>query len=409
MFFCDWLNVWQQFPEGDHPDFLGGRVVSIDGACDLSRRKVIDGDTGEITDAWAVCGSDDVEYSTAKFGQHRGSFETTILIRMIGGRLEVRGNPSAYGRLDNLFGVSLDDGFAIYNQILESIGLPVFTQGEQMDVWLQNEQKWAKEYTGAHVTRADFTVNQSVGMGRVRDYNKWIAGQKLSRSSPDDDALEKFARWNFSTVYTSSSKYWINSKHYDKAEALEELTLPEYLKKLRNAVKDGKIDKQEVRRLYLEAEDYLGKLAEWCAEVGVVRSEWSIRSRWFQQHKGAGWWKPGETESELIDVVAAEKEKIAMRAIVYQAESYDNLSAAEYKALDQWKKGCDVKGMIPKSSFYRIRSNILEKTGHDIAARPNVQSSASEFRPVYFQVRPLSVADAPIWYQRPVFPLQLAA
>lgn len=28
MVFVDWLNMSQQFPPGDYPDFLGGRVVS---------------------------------------------------------------------------------------------------------------------------------------------------------------------------------------------------------------------------------------------------------------------------------------------------------------------------------------------------------------------------------------------
>lgn len=411
--FCDWLNVWQQFNAADYPDFLGGRVVSVEGACGLSRQKVVDRETGEIGEAWALSGSDDIEYNTAKFMQHRGSYETTLLIRMVNGRLEVRGNPSAFGRLDNLFGVGLDDGILIYNHVLEGLGLPIFTEGEVLDVWLQNEQTWQKLYTGAHVTRADYTVNQAVGMGRVRDYNRWIAQQKVSHSSPDDETLEKFARWDFATVYSSTSKYWINGKHYDKAEALEELTLPEYLRKLRKAARDGKISKSEVRTLYKEAEDYLGKLAEWCAELGVVRSEWSIRNRWFQQHQGAGWWKPGVTDSGLLEVVEKEREKIAMRAIVYQEESYESLTASEYKALDQWKKGNVLKasagGMIPDRTFYRLRAAILEKTGHDIAARPLVTSGVNEFRPVYFHVRPLALCDAPVWYQRPFLPLQLAA
>lgn len=413
MFFCDWLNVWQQFSDRDYPDYLGGRVVSIDGACLFGRARVLDQETGELGDAWAISGSDDVEYSTAKFTQHRGSYETTMLIRMVNGRLEVRGNPSAYGRLDNLFGVGVDDALEIYNAVLRSLGLPEFTQGEEQDVWLQKEQTWQKQYTGCHLTRVDLTVNQAVGMGRVRDYNRWLAGQKLSHSAPDDEMLERFARWDFATVYSSTSKYWINAKHYDKAEALEELTLPEYLKKLRKAAREGKIDKSEVRTLYKEAEDYLGKLAEWCAELGIVRSEWSLRNRWFQQHQGAGWWKPGLTESELLDVAAQEREKIAMRAIVYQEESFESLSASEYKALDQWKKGKPLKasagGSLPDRTFYRLRSAILEKTGHDIAARPLVKSGASEFRPVYFQVRPLALCDAPVWYQRPALPLRLAA
>lgn len=413
MFFCDWLNIWQQFPVGKYPDFLGGRVISIDGHCEFARKSVLDSHTGDITEAWAVSGSDEVEYSTAKFGQHRGSFETTLMIRMINGRLEVRGNPSAYGRLDNLFGVSIDDAVLIYNSVLRRLGLPEFTQGEVLDVWYQNEQTYRKDYTGAHITRVDLTVNQSVGMGRVRDYNKWLAGQKFSRTSPDDDDLAKFARWDFSTVYTSNSKYWINSKHYDKSEALQELTLPQYLKKLRASSREGRIPRSEVRSLYMEAEDYLGKLAEWCAEKGIVRSEWSMRSRWFQQHLGSGWWKPIETESGLIDVVTQEREKIAMRAVVHQEESFDSLTASEYRVLDLWKKGnvlrADQGGTVSVATYYRLRTSILKKTGYDIGARPLLTESCREFRPVYFQVRPLSLSDAPVWYQKPVYPDQLAA
>lgn len=59
MFFCDYLNVTQQFSAGVYPDFLGGRMVSIDGACGLSQKEVIDKTTGEITQAWAITTSDD--------------------------------------------------------------------------------------------------------------------------------------------------------------------------------------------------------------------------------------------------------------------------------------------------------------------------------------------------------------
>lgn len=406
--FIDWLNVWQQFDASAYPDFNGGRVVSIDGACAFGRARVVDTDTGEITESWAFSGSDDVEYATAKFGQHRGSYETTLMIRMVAGRLEVRGNPSAFGRLDNLFGVSLDDGIAIYNDVLHSLGLPEFSEGEMLDTWLQEEQTWAKTYTGAHITRADVTENNAVGMGRVSAYHKWIAQQKIYRSGPDDEALEQFARWNFDTVYSSLSKLWVNAKHYDKSKALEERTLPEYLKKLKKAAREGTITKGDVHTLYKEAEDYLGKLAEWCAELGVTRSEWSFRNRWFVQHKGVGWWKPTETESALLEHAQQEREKLVMRGCVYQAQEFDALSDREYRVLEGWKRGNDVRADLTKPTFYRLRSAILEKTGYDIAARPI--NLVSESRPVYFQVRALSLADAPVWYQRPSYPpLRLAA
>lgn len=405
--FFDWLNVSQQFEPDAYPDFNGGQVVSVDGACGFGRARVVDQDTGEISDAWAFSGSDDVDYATAKFQQHRGSYETAIMIRLIGGRLEVRGNPSAWGRLDNLFGVGLDDGIEVYNDILSSLGLPCFTEGVERDQWMQESETWAKTYTGAHITRADVTENNAVGMGRVSAYHKWVAGQKIYRTAPDDEQLQKFACWNFDTVYTSLSKMWVNVKHYDKSKALEERTLPEYLKKLKKSARDGKISKAEVATLYREAEDYLLKLAEWCAELGVTRSEWSFRSRWFTQHKGAGWWKPVETEEALFGHAQEEREKLVNRGCVYQEQDFDSLSNKEFRVLEDWKRGTQVRESMTKPTFYRLRSAILEKTGYDIAARP--LNIVNEQRPVYFQVRRLSISDAPVWYQRPAYQFQLAA
>lgn len=404
--FCDWLNVWQQFDPG-LPDFLGGRVVSVEGACGLSRSSVVDAD-GVVEEHWALSGDDyEIEYDVGKFSRQIGSYETAIMVRMVGGRLEVRGNPSAYGRLDNLFGVGLDDGIAIYNAILRDLGLPEFTAG---DVTLAvGKDGWVKSYTGAHISRFDGTQNFAVGMGRVSDYHRWVVAQKIYRSAPGDEALEKFARWDYKTVYTSESKFYINAKHYDKSDALLDRTLPEYFKKLKAAAKEGRIKAGDVRPLYCEAEAYLNNLALWCAELGISRGEWSIRNRYFAQHSGLGFWKPGEAESAIWDVIGKEMDKLTQRAVVYQEESYDSLSGAEYKALGQWKKGVDLKGEgMTSSTFYRLRAAILKKTGHDIAARPQVNAFPDR-RPVFFQVRALSLKDAPLWYHRPLVPELLAA
>ena len=415
MFFVDWLNITQQFDPLAYPDFLGGRVVSFEGACGLDRRGVVDAETGEISEAWAITAANDVEvdFSTAKFAQHRGSFETSIMVRMVGGKLEIRGNPSAYGRLDNLFGLQLDDCIEVYNSILAELGLPELTEGEETTRFNQGSASTVKDYTGAKITRVDYTCNQSVGMGRVRDYNKWLAGQKMARSSPGDDDLEKFARWGFGTVYTSNSKYWINAKHYDKADALENVTLPNYLKKLKASAKDSAQLKSEIYSQFKTAEDYILKLAEWCSEIGVVRSEFSFRSRWFSQNEGLGFWKPNITDSELFKFVEVEMKKISDRAVVYQEEDYDSLSPSEFKALAIWKKGNPMRvvqgGTMSDSTFYRVRAGILEKTGHDIAARPVITETQTQFRPVYFQVRPLSLRDVPAWYQRAEVPMRLAA
>lgn len=406
--FCDWLNVWQQH-DPELPDFLGGRVVSLTGRVTLGGAIVIDKATGEEGDGLALFGDDlEIEYSTAKFVQHRGSFETNLHVRCVAGRVQVSGNPSSFGRLDNVFGLGLDECIEVYNQVLEQLGLPLFTEGEVVKQWLQNEDRLQTTYSGAHITKCDLTENFAVGAGNVRTFNQWLLSQKVYRQAPADDRLEQFARWNYSTVYASESKFWLQMKAYDKAEAIQDVTLPQYIKKLREARKDGRLSVREVERLAKEATDYLELLAGWCAEVGMVRAEWSYRSRWFAQHEGAGFWKPGETEATLLDEAKAEVDKVFGRAVVHQQDADLGLSNAELGLLSRWKRGEPLKDALPSSSFYRHRASILKKTGNDIAARPLV-TSGPQLRPVYFQVRPLSCSNAPAWYRAPQPCLRLAA
>ena len=398
-FNVDWLNMVQEFPQGLYPDFFGGRVVSVQGASGLHRLPVVD-DSGELIEAWTLSDVDEVDYNVSKFAAHKGSYETNLLIRMEHGRLEVRGNPSSYGRLDNIFGVGLDRAVELYNEVLESLGLPSFTVGEEKRLWLQNEQKFVTEYTGARITRVDWCQNMAVGMGNVRHFHEWLARQKLYRSSAQDRDLEKFAQWDFSTVYLSMSKYWMNVKVYDKGKNIEDVLLPEYRRKLKASERAGLITKPQLELMYNEAEEYLNRLACWCAEVGLSRVEYSLKSRWFAQNEGSGYWEPLETENQLLDVIESEFQKIGKRAVVYQVDAMSNLTDREHRLLDSWKKGLEVRDMVSRSAFYRFKASILEKTGYDIAARPVGLVNSVEFRPVYFQPKALTFADVPSWYRR---------
>ena len=397
-FNVDWLNMVQEFPQGLYPDFYGGRVVSVQGASGLHKLPVVD-DNGELIEAWTLSDVDEVDYNVSKFAAHKGSFETNLLIRMEHGKLEVRGNPSSYGRLDNVFGVGLDRSVELYNEILEGLGLPAFTVGDTNKIWLQNEQKFVEQYTGARITRVDFCQNMAVGMGNVRRFHEWLTRQKLYRSSAKDRDLEKFAQWDFSTVYLSMSKYWLNVKAYDKGKNIEDVLLPEYRRKLKASKNAGLITGPQLEVLYNEAEEYLSALSCWCAEVGLSRVEYSLKNRWFAQSEGVGHWQPLETEDQLLQVVEKEFEKIGGRAVVYQVNDMDNLTDREHRLLDAWKKGREVRDMVSRSAFYRFKGSILEKTGYDIAARP-VGLTSIESRPVYFQLQALRQADAPSWYRQ---------
>lgn len=402
--FCDWLNVWQQH-NPSLGDYHGGRVVSVDGACGLDRRPIVQ-ETGELLEAWVLsdAAKESIDYSVCKFMPVSGSFETALYVRMIAGRVEVRGNPSAYGRLDNLFGVGLDEGIKIYNHVLQSLGLPVFTSGEVIEVQLQNGQtdgqKQATDivYNGANLTRVDYTENQAVGSGNVQNFNIWLLQQKIYRTAPNDEDLKTFKNWKYDTVYLSTSVFYMGCKSYDKAKALESVTLPNYIKKVKKGIKEGLISQADGSLMIHQATEYLEALALWCSQIGVARLEWSLKNRFLTQNNNYKFWKENETEGFIMELIQLEKSKISSRAVVKQSADYDNLTPAEYKAINEWKKGVNLLDIMPKTTFYRLRTSLKNKVGYDIASRPLVKNSFNDFKPVYFQIRGLSVIDAPSFY-----------
>ena len=61
--------------------------------------------------------------------QHRGSFCDVVSISIRGSVLKMTGNPSRWGRLDNLFGLpTVDTCLMVFNQILTELKLPLFTK-----------------------------------------------------------------------------------------------------------------------------------------------------------------------------------------------------------------------------------------------------------------------------------------
>jgi hypothetical protein len=94
-FFIDKLNVKQTHQSGDL------RLVGKQGFYYFNLQ------TGETSE---------LPYVTHL--HHEGSYSTSLMIRCDGMTVEVYGNPSRYGRIDNLFGYqSLDECFALYNDV----------------------------------------------------------------------------------------------------------------------------------------------------------------------------------------------------------------------------------------------------------------------------------------------------
>lgn len=388
--FCDWVSVSQQHTAA-LPDYVGGRVLKVSGLAVV-----------RIAEGVAQLSGDDMEvdYCTATFNQVRGSYDTSMSVRMVGGRVEVWGNPSHWSRLDNVFGLGLDDCVAVINRVLVSLDLPQFTPFKALG-FTEGRDGLTHHHHGAQLSRVDMTCNLGAGMGRTRELLRWAAGQKLYRSSPSNPA-----EYGYESVYLATSGDWIGCKLYDKSLAVERRTGQELVKRVARLLKSGSISDDEARSMLEEGAAYLEKLTEWCAEVGLTRYELRFGRKFLEDRVYRGW-VPGVCESGLIELAGVELDRLMERAVAVNENIEDSLTASELQAFTRWRRGLVVAESMPKTTYYRVRASIMTKTGHDIA-RPSVVS-IDQPRPVFFRVKPLVLSSAPAWYRSPFDQSQLAA
>lgn len=243
--FFDWLACYQEF-DFELP------VISDDGYC------YFDFVNGEV----------------AKPRQnrvhHEGSYSTSITVHVKGNRLEMSGNPSRFNRLDNLFGfTTLDQCFAVYNSILASLGLPLFTKCTRLG-FIEVEKpngsiRLAPIVDGAILTCIHITTNMAVGQGCVETYIKALASQsyirRRGRLHPDGKTCDWLSLMgNARELYPSV---------YDKAHEITKHSLP------------------NVKRKFGENSDeyrYLTDLVTYCKQQGVTRHEQKLNSPYLKKH-----------------------------------------------------------------------------------------------------------------------------
>jgi len=235
--FYDWLTIYQDHDE--RLPFLGNR-----------REIIVDVETGDTL----------TEKQPAY--QHKGSFSTSISIRVSGGRITVKGNPSRINRLDNLFGhTNIDDCVEVYNQILISLKLPPFTKcTKSIQIFNERRKRFETLSNGATIQELHITQNKAVGKGNEIDYLRGLATQRFRNSIPrlhtngcTLDWLSK--KGNASLIYPSV---------YVKANEIK-------LHQLEKIQRLHGVDSPEFR--------YLTSVYDYCIEHGVVRFEQKLKSR----------------------------------------------------------------------------------------------------------------------------------
>jgi len=322
---------------------------------------------------------------------HKGSFCDTILIKIRGSVLKFSGNPSRWGRLDNLFGLSsVDACISVYNSICRDLGLPQFTRCTRLlpcQTPDATRQKWTSD--GAIIKELHITQNISVGAGNVDDYLSGLSTQRYRNSIPRLHSNGKSVDW----LSARGNANLIYPTVYDKAHEIELHALPKF------------------KNVFGEESDnynYLKSLAEYCRSIGLVRFEQKLKSRYLQKHDLSYWGISdysvlNDLHNEFINVdkklqvTAMDFETISER--LFNLGIVETTRAANTTAIYavQWMHGHTFDFNKKQVKTHRAR---LRKIGIDIAQRCNI----SKFSPVFVtatrEVKPVPV-QIPSWYQMP--------
>ncbi|KYK81133.1 Replication-associated protein G2P [Aggregatibacter actinomycetemcomitans serotype e str. SC936] len=331
--------------------------------------------------------------------KHEGSFCDSVIIKINGSVLTMSGNPSRWGRTENLFGLSTVEACVnCFNSILENLGLPAFTKCTQVFYGQSEDGTKVKKFSdGAIIKELHITENRAVGRNNVEHYLSGLSTlnyrnsvARLHTNGETVDWLSKLGNANL--IYPSV---------YNKAYELELHSLNKIKNKFGEQSSEYK---------------HLLKVIDFCKQNGVARFEQKLKSRYLQKENLnfyglSDYSRLKKLSDEFINI----DEKLKVTAMDFETISetllnngvVDTVRSANTTAMYalQWSHGQVFD--LSKAHIKRHRAK-LRKIGIDIGRKCDL----SKFSPVKVVLtREINVSNLimPNWYKLPNYHLKLAA
>lgn len=378
--FYDWLTIEQDF---------GFQLPLLDG--NAYARLVIE--QGEVVETGSL--------SSPAFS-HKGSFCDNVKIKVNGSGIRMSGNPSRWGRLDNLWGHrSIDACVSVYNEILRDIyghcdQIPQFTKCTKL-FYAQGSPCEVIGADGAIIRELHVTENITVGAENERDYIAGLSTLRYRHSIPrlhtDGNCVDWLSKQgNASLIYPCV---------YNKAYEIELHSLGKIARKFGD-------DSDEVRHIL--------ELVGYCRAVGLVRFELKLKNPYLKRNNMTYWGMSDYSQlTALMDEFTNIDQKLSVTSMDFETISerlvssgiVDTTRAANTTAMYalQWMHGQNFDLAKAQVKVHRAR---LRKIGIDIATKCNV----SKFSPIFVTARrevKSNIATPPSWYAMPQVQLRAVA
>ncbi|TNI68393.1 phage/plasmid replication domain-containing protein [Aeromonas hydrophila] len=370
--FFDWLEIEQEF------DY---QLPLLDG--NAYARLVVE--DGAVVEEGGI--------SSPAFS-HKGSFCDSVRIKVNGSRLFMGGNPSRWGRVENLFGLrTIDQCVAVYNGILRDVfegydRIPQFTKCTKVFY----ADGTAMEHIGADgaiIKGFHATENVMVGAGNEKAYIAGISTLSYRNSIPHLFTNGYACDWaskkgNSPLIYPSV---------YCKGNELE-------LHSLDKITRAFGPESDEV--------EHLKEVINYCWAVGLVRFELKFKSRYIQRNGLQYWGLSNYSSIELLlnEFVNIDK-KLSVTAMDFETISecllssgvVESTKAANTTAMYalQWMHGQEFDPAKRQIKEHRAR---LRKIGIDIARPCNISKFSPIFVKTMTEVRS-QICQPPSWYRLP--------
>lgn len=388
MIFIDWLTITQEHVPGSLP------VVGSEWKIAMSVK------TGELV------------YQVVSGMAHEGSYETSIRVRCDGSRVEVSGNPSAFGRVDNVFGFSkFSDAVSVFNRALTILGLPIFTPND---------------YSRPKVRRVDLTENLSSQgvLETLRLMSGFSVRGKPGYLYPNGRTVDWFrgSRRVYVKYYCKAFDLLDKARLFERRLKRAERNIVKGIKPQYDVIQDSLPDVEvsdltgreidlsmyKTRDELLAAIQEISGLADYANSVNLVRWEVSLKSKLIDDLDLSDF---DSWCNDMNNVIITDKWAFHKRAkfeetgtddfvSTLQAKGYTPRQSRAYAALaHSWMFGKDVHyrtGYMGRDAYYRARAALLT-LGIDIANPPNV--AAMPLKTVSIQCESLK---PPEWYKLPL-------